>query len=497
LGEGTGNFASPISFAAGQNTGGKVRAVDLNGDGLPDVAVTTSGPPGGVAILLNTTQRADVWTGLAATNNWSDGDNWQGGNAPNPGDDLVFPSGASRLINNNDFPDGTSFGSISFTGDGYHISGNAITLTSGMTANLNGTGTDIVDDNITLASGCTFAVNVGATLTLTGNLDGSSGGLQLTGGGTLNLAGSNTYSGATVISQGKLLLSGSLDANSAISIIHSATLETSGTLTLEPSATLNDQGTVTVDAGGAVDDLGLLTVATQGVLTDSSSGISGVAGVQIEQGAELSVQGALTVKPGGTLDNFGSLPVAATGSLVDNSSGGAGVAGIQVEPGAVLASQGTVQVAGTSSGNAVLVVNGLMTGALTVGSGGFLEGTGSVGNVTAVSGGTIVPGLIGSIGILSAQSVNLTGGGVLYIQIAGYQAPGIDFSRLDTGSLVLGGSSKLTLDLSGLAAAGTVSGTVTDGGQTGAFGQVQVLNNPFGFGDTLIYRNDSIDVTIF
>jgi N-acetylneuraminic acid mutarotase len=76
-----------------------------------------------------------VWTGLGATNNWSDGGNWQNGSAPNPGDALLFPSGASQSANNNDFPDGTSFSSLTFTGAGYDISGGAITLTSGMTAN--------------------------------------------------------------------------------------------------------------------------------------------------------------------------------------------------------------------------------------------------------------------------------------------------------------------------------------------------------------------------
>jgi hypothetical protein len=144
-----------------------------------------------------------------------------------------------------------------------------------------------------------------------------------------------------------------------------------------------------------------------------------------------------------------------------------------------------------------MVVSGLMTGSLTVDSGGFLEGTGTVGDITGVNGGTIVPSLIGGSGILYAQSVNLTSGGVLYVQIAGYQTPGTDFSRLVTGSLILGGTSKLTLDLSGVTTGGTVRGIATDGGQTGAFSSVQVINNPFSFGDTINYRNDSIDVTIF
>jgi hypothetical protein len=313
-------------------------------------------------------------------------------------------------------------------------------------------------------------------LILSGSISG--GGLQLTGTGVLSLAGS-------------------LDATSFVTVANGATLDLPGTLTLEQNATLTDNGRLTVDQGGVVDDFGLVIVGSNATLVDSSSGIPGVAGVQVEQGAELNVQGALTVQAGGTLDDFASLTVASTGSLVDQSSGGSGAAGVQVEPGAILANQGTVQAAGTAAGNGVLLINGLMTGSLTVASRGFLEGTGSVGNVTAVNGGTIVPGSIGSIGILSAQSVNLTNGGVLYIQVSGYQGPGTGFSRLDTGSLILGGTSKLTLDLSGLATRGTVEGIVSDGGQTGTFGTVQVLNDPFSFGANVLYRNNNVDVTIF
>jgi hypothetical protein len=104
--------------------------------------------------------------------------------------------------------------------------------------------------------------------------------------------------------------------------------------------------------------------------------------------------------------------------------------------------------------------------------------------------------LPGSIGILYAESVNLSNGGVLGIRVSGYQTPGTDFASLVTGNLILGGTSELTLDLTGLSSAGLVRGMVTDGGQTEVFGSVQVINNPLLFGDTLVYRNDGIDVFI-
>src|SRR5262249_55073709 len=53
---------------------------------------------------------------------------WVGDFGAHPGDDLVFPAGAARLTNNNDFVAGTQFSTISFRGPDYRISGNSIIL---------------------------------------------------------------------------------------------------------------------------------------------------------------------------------------------------------------------------------------------------------------------------------------------------------------------------------------------------------------------------------
>jgi len=71
-----------------------------------------------------------TWTGGGADNNWSTTANW-GGTAPVAGDDLVFPSGALRLSNNNNISAGTSFNSITISGSGYTLAGNSIALAAG------------------------------------------------------------------------------------------------------------------------------------------------------------------------------------------------------------------------------------------------------------------------------------------------------------------------------------------------------------------------------
>src|SRR5579884_3671686 len=72
-----------------------------------------------------------TWTG-AAGNNWTVASNWSGGSAPVAGDDLVFPaSGANQNTTTNDFPSGTLFHSIVFSGGGYSLNGNGFTIGAG------------------------------------------------------------------------------------------------------------------------------------------------------------------------------------------------------------------------------------------------------------------------------------------------------------------------------------------------------------------------------
>ena len=77
------------------------------------------------------------WDGDAQMDNtWITPDNWVGNVAPNPGDDLLFRSGARHPNNNNNFPPGTTFNTIELRGggmgQGYNISGNSIALNAGI-----------------------------------------------------------------------------------------------------------------------------------------------------------------------------------------------------------------------------------------------------------------------------------------------------------------------------------------------------------------------------
>jgi hypothetical protein len=114
-----------------------------------------------------------TWQGDLATAGWDDGTlntntNWLsnlgGHKIPADGNILVFPSTpAGGKTNTNDIA-GLDLKSLTFTGDGYNIGGQAITLSGGVTANYATNGTDSFLAKITLAADqkFTFAGNTGA-----------------------------------------------------------------------------------------------------------------------------------------------------------------------------------------------------------------------------------------------------------------------------------------------------------------------------------------------
>src|SRR5689334_12945575 len=117
-----------------------------------------------------------TWDGGGTNNHWTTPANWVGDVAPHPGDDLVFPLVAARRTNVNNLLEGTAFRSISVTGPDYVITGNAITLTSGITVNaalgaVPYLGDPQVNFGITLAAPQTFATSGGHGLSLGGSID--------------------------------------------------------------------------------------------------------------------------------------------------------------------------------------------------------------------------------------------------------------------------------------------------------------------------------------
>ena len=176
--------------------------------------------------LQDVASPGSIWNGLGGTSFWMDGANWQGGVAPTPGSDLTFPPAALQPLNINNFPPGTIFNSIKFTGPGYQLSGNPVMLSGGVNAlNNHVAGPNIVNLDVVFTNAGTITCWPGGTLNLTGgtvddggfditvNSDGSTsisgtiqglGGLVKQGAGVLALSGGNTFSGVLSVLNGTL-----------------------------------------------------------------------------------------------------------------------------------------------------------------------------------------------------------------------------------------------------------------------------------------------------
>jgi autotransporter-associated beta strand protein len=224
-----------------------------------------------------------TWTGGGANNAWTNPANWVANVAPSPGDDLLFPAGAARFSNTNDFGAGTSFRSLTFSAPGFSISGNAITLEAGITCT-HLTGTNSVSTPLTLASpqvvqtlytqgtlNLSGTINTNSqTLTVDGsgvvNLSGvvsGAGGIEKDGPGTLSLSGNSTYGGLTEVQAGVLAITGfgtPLGSAAIGTVVEpGATLQTSGIVTVAEPLELSGAG-----VGGGVhgSTIGALSIAT-------------------------------------------------------------------------------------------------------------------------------------------------------------------------------------------------------------------------------------------
>ena len=207
-----------------------------------------------------------TWDG-SSNNLWSNPANWAGDVAPTAGDDLVFPAGAGALVNTNDLAAGTKFNTILIQGSGYNITGAAIELNGGLTAN-NATGNNTFGLETTLLNAQSImSANAGTTLTYSGNIHtglligtsqifGTSSALIFDGAGTTNvtgviggsaslwklgngalvLSGANTYQGITDVRQGTVVVNNNLGLGSA----------TAGETQIQPGAALHIQGGRTI-----------------------------------------------------------------------------------------------------------------------------------------------------------------------------------------------------------------------------------------------------------
>src|SRR5262245_947991 len=285
-----------------------------------------------------------IWDGGGADALWSNPQNWSGNVAPQPEDNLLFPAGASRLTNFNDFASGTRFRSVTMSDPGYVINeltpgADKITLLEGLVYNATASGAQF---NVTITLGASqtfFSANTGATITLGGlelanlqtlTLDGrgnidvegavsGSGGITKLGDGTLILAGNNTFDGLVNITQGIV----NLRSNTALGSVNAGTIAGLGTviqvqnnITVAENFVMRDVGVgFDFDSLGAIRSVGGINTLT-GVIAMTNHSSFGV-----DAGSRLIVSGQIMVEPGVSDGGFtkfgpGTLELAGTSDNV-------------------------------------------------------------------------------------------------------------------------------------------------------------------------------------
>jgi len=349
--------------------------------------------------------------------NWSNAGNWV--SAVSTGSLLIF-DGNTGVNNNNDFAANTWFSGLLFTNTAgaFALGGNAINL-RGDVVNLS-PATQTINLPVVLESGSRIFNAASGAIVVNGVVSEASAGLGIikTGGQTLVLTGSNTYTGVTEIQGGALRVTDGIGLPTGSNLkLNGGVLESSGTFTRILGTT---PGAVQWDGSGGFSAYG-------GVLTVNIN----------NNGSTLTWGGTANFVASGNALKFGSSsadnmvkfinPLDLNGAVQTINVDGAAAIGVDFtgaisgtgNSGLIKTGAGTMRMSANSSYSGTTTINGgtlLLAAKLTsdggmfVNSGGTVGGTGIFYNtLTLASGGILSPGDHGA-GLLTVSSLNLSNG---------------------------------------------------------------------------------------
>jgi autotransporter-associated beta strand protein len=285
---------------------------------------------------------------------------YSGGTELNPGSNL--------MINN---PSAIGSGPLAFMG----AISNPATLTSNATMT--------ITNPISVSGAANFNVASGVTTINTPINDGlGSGSVMVSGGGTLNFAKANNYSGMTSINSGSTLaLVGLGSIASSSSLINNGTFDISATTAGTSISSLSGNGAITLGAKDLAINGGNFT-----------GGITGTGGLII--GGNLSLSGANTYSGQTQINEGGTLKLTGSGSIA--SSSGLLFPGLHPNSGV-----STFDITGTTAG---ATVNSLSSEVEYTNAGSFVKVNLGAQNLTIANGGDFRGNISGTGGL------NITGG---------------------------------------------------------------------------------------
>jgi len=321
----------------------------------------------------------------------------------------------------------------------------------------NFSGNNTITGNVTLgwtapgvaASAVSIGAEAGSTLTISGNIDGAQS-LTKVGAGLLVLSGTNTWTGATIVSAGTLRLGAATGAPVTVLTVNGGTFDLNGF-----SKTMNTLS----GAGGAIT-LGTGALTVNQLAAGTFAGVISGTGSLTKSGAgTLTLTGANTYS-GGTTVSAGTLAGNAT-SLQGNIVNNAIVSFNQAAAGTYAGSMsGTGSLA--KSGAGTLILSGVntyiggtsLTAGTLQGNSASLQGNIAASNTTVVVFDQAAAGTYS--GVLSgAGSLTKTGAGTLTLAGVNTYTGGTQFNggtiaaasdaQLGTGALTFNGGGLRTL----------------------------------------------------
>ncbi len=316
------------------------------------------------------------------------------------------------------------------------------------------------------ANAVDFTINQTSNQGYSGQFTGTAANLIKTGAAQLTLTGNNASSiASTTINAGSIAIG---DANTAtvgfggnVNLAAGGTglffrpgpaqtLAYGGNITGAGNVTINGAGNATTNiTGGSSNFTGTTTVSSGTLRISGDNYWSNASATAVNNGATLRLDGNQTIKNlsgGGTVNLF-------TGgkTLTVDSAGGTSFTGtITGSGGLTKAGSSTFTLSGTNnytgattvSAGTLMVNSALTSPTVTVNSGAFLMGTGTLNDV--VMNGTYRPGLSNAAGSVTLDSLTVGSTGLLHMELGGTtQGTGYDFLNITNS---LGGSGALTLN---------------------------------------------------
>ena len=378
------------------------------------------------AVPAHAQTNSQTWDGGGGDNNWSTAANWT--NDTVPINQFVDFAGTTQTSTNNDITAGKYIYQLRFknttSGQNFTVGGNQVFVHNAVKTSdvASGNITDVINLNIDTLDG-NWIIGTNHDLIMNGTAGSGSDPLIKSGGGTLTLAGANTYTGATTVTAGTLEIggAGSLGSGSYAGTIansgafeynSSANQTLSGVISGTGSVVKGNSGTLTLGStvantysGGTTINDGIISLGTGGGVTSHQDAL-GTGAVTANSGGELrlwisnggsfTIDNAFTLDGGtvhgedGIYDLSGAMTLAAGGGTLSGKWSGKAitVSGTISGTGALTIDEK----AGGNGGEVILTANNNFSGGTTVDGGTLkLTGSGRIGNggLTVNNGGTL------------------------------------------------------------------------------------------------------------